>query len=212
MKRVAACEEHKDAKIKAVIWDNGGVIAAMADKSFDLLWAERLGVPRDDVIRVLTSPESDLLDMGEISKDTYFNYVITNIGLPAHMKSVLDLTIDDFRCDWELLAYIQAMKEQMITALLSVMPLYVQEILRTHWPDLEKAFDHIIISSEVHLIKPDPKIYELTLARIGCRAEETVFIDDAEVNVDAARKLGMHAVLFKDRAQAIAELESILIS
>ena len=111
MKQNAAYEKHQDTRIRAVIWDNGGVIADMADKSFDLLWAERLGVPREDVIRVLTSPESDLLDMGEISKDTYFNYVITNIGLPAQMKSALELSIDDFRCDWELLAYIQTMKE-----------------------------------------------------------------------------------------------------
>ena len=210
MRQLAACDEDRDIKIKAVIWDNGGVIADIAGKTLDLLWAERLRVPREDVVRVLTSPESDLLDLGEISKDTYFNYVIANIGLPAFKKTALELSIKDFCCDWELVAYIKALKGHVVTALLSVMPLYVQEILRTHWPELEEAFNYVIISSEVRLLKPDPKIYQLALDRIGCRAEETVFIDDVQVNVAGAEKLGMHGILYQNRSQTIETLESFL--
>jgi putative hydrolase of the HAD superfamily len=60
--------------------------------------------------------------------------------------------------------------------------------------------------------KPEPEIYHLTLERLGgeLRFEECLFLDDIEVNCDAARELGMTAVRFTENDQAIAELESAL--
>jgi putative hydrolase of the HAD superfamily len=49
-----------------------------------------------------------------------------------------------------------------------------------------------------------------TGSRLGVSAEECAFVDDTEVNVDAARALGLHAVRFRDTAQAIAELDALL--
>jgi len=60
--------------------------------------------------------------------------------------------------------------------------------------------------------KPERGIYELTLERLGdgVRAEECVFVDDTDVNCDAAEELGMHAVGFRSDEQAIADLEALL--
>jgi len=60
--------------------------------------------------------------------------------------------------------------------------------------------------------KPERGIYELTLEQLGdgVHAEECVFVDDTDVNCDAAAELGMHAVRFRDSDQAIAELEELL--
>ena len=59
--------------------------------------------------------------------------------------------------------------------------------------------------------KPDPKIYELTLERLGgIPAEECVFVDDIDLNCAAARELGMTAVLFETTEQARAEVEAAL--
>jgi HAD superfamily hydrolase (TIGR01509 family) len=60
--------------------------------------------------------------------------------------------------------------------------------------------------------KPEPRIYELTLERLGggLAADECLFVDDLEVNCEAARELGMTAVRFDDAEQAITELEAAL--
>ena len=59
--------------------------------------------------------------------------------------------------------------------------------------------------------KPDPEIYELTLERLGgVPAEQCLFVDDIEVNVEAARELGMTAVHYRDNDQAIAEIRAAL--
>ena len=60
--------------------------------------------------------------------------------------------------------------------------------------------------------KPERGIYELTLERLGGEvvASECLFVDDMELNCDAARELGMTAVQFQDTAQARREIEAVL--
>jgi len=64
-----------------------------------------------------------------------------------------------------------------------------------------KWFDLIVVSGEVKLIKPDPRIFTLLLERSGWRAEECVFIDDNETNVRAAHALGFHGIRFENAEQ-----------
>lgn len=65
-------------------------------------------------------------------------------------------------------------------------------------------FEDILVSGEVGLKKPDPRIYDLLLERIGYDAEDCLFIDDARPNVEAARTLGFHAIHL-DRPGALAQ-------
>jgi putative hydrolase of the HAD superfamily len=73
-----------------------------------------------------------------------------------------------------------------------------------------ELFDVVIDSSELGVRKPDPRIYEATLTALGVPARSAVFIDDLEINCEAAAALGMHAVWFRDTEQAIAEVEAAL--
>jgi putative hydrolase of the HAD superfamily len=85
-----------------------------------------------------------------------------------------------------------------------------------HWraklPELDDIFDVVVDSAFVGMRKPERRIYELTLRRLGgdLRADECLFLDDLEVNCKGARALGMKAVRFAYADQAIAELESAL--
>lgn len=91
---------------------------------------------------------------------------------------------------------------------LSNMPAsYADHLDRHH--DFLAWFDAGVYSARVGLCKPEPAIYELALARFGERAEDCIFLDDREVNVLAARALGLRAVLFRDPAQARAEVDAL---
>ena len=83
------------------------------------------------------------------------------------------------------------------------------------WPPFvarERAFfglfRDIVVSGEVELLKPDPAIYYLALDRFGLRPADALFIDDREINVDAALAVGMAAHLFIDAADLKARLEA----
>lgn len=68
--------------------------------------------------------------------------------------------------------------------------------------DFFSLFDGIVVSGEEHVIKPEPEIYYRLLDRYGLRADECLFIDDNQQNIEAARALGIASVLFDDPATA----------
>jgi 2-haloacid dehalogenase len=67
-------------------------------------------------------------------------------------------------------------------------------------------FEHIILSGEERVIKPDPEIFRRLLARSGRRAEECLFIDDVAANVAAAQSVGFDAIQFRSPAELRREL------
>lgn len=70
----------------------------------------------------------------------------------------------------------------------------------------EKRMDGALYSFQVQQIKPEPEIFHTFLERFGLLAEECVFLDDNEKNVEAARKLGIHGIRFTTKEAAIKEL------
>jgi|SRR5581483_9281816 2-haloacid dehalogenase len=82
------------------------------------------------------------------------------------------------------------------------------EYARAHF-DFLNWFDTIVVSAHVKLVKPDPRIFELLLKRIGRRASECVFIDDVEKNVRAAQALGFRAIRFESAPQLATELRRL---
>jgi 2-haloacid dehalogenase len=67
-------------------------------------------------------------------------------------------------------------------------------------------FRSIVVSGEIGLIKPDPRIFELLLERTGRMAKDCIYIDDSAVNVVAAAGLGFDAIQFHDGRQLRAEM------
>jgi putative hydrolase of the HAD superfamily len=70
------------------------------------------------------------------------------------------------------------------------------------------VFQGRVISCRLQLCKPEPGIYEHLLREFGLKAEDTLFIDDVQKNLDAAAKLGIHTLRFENAAQCERELRA----
>ena len=87
---------------------------------------------------------------------------------------------------------------------------------RDSWRSLvpvDDLFDVVLDSSEIGIRKPDPRIFEQALLALGeCPPDRAVFLDDYVGNVDAARALGLHAILVpeQERSKAMAELFELI--
>jgi len=75
---------------------------------------------------------------------------------------------------------------------------------------VDEIFETVVDSGFVGCRKPEPRIYALTLERLGLPAEACLFVDDLPHNVEGAQKAGMTAVHFRDNEQAIAEIRAAL--
>ena len=70
-------------------------------------------------------------------------------------------------------------------------------------------FNGRVISCRLQLCKPEAEIYQHLLRTYGLKAEETLFIDDVQKNLDAAEKLGIRTLRFENAAQCERELRTL---
>jgi epoxide hydrolase-like predicted phosphatase len=75
--------------------------------------------------------------------------------------------------------------------------------------DFFKSFDGMVISSRVKLLKPDKKIFYKLIDGYHINPEETVYIDDLQINLDAAEKLGFVTILFKSPEELDKQLKAL---
>jgi putative hydrolase of the HAD superfamily len=114
-----------------------------------------------------------------------------------------------------MLAWHEHLKQQgLLTAILSNMGDNVLENIEHEFAWIHQ-FDVLVWSFQLRMAKPDPAIYRYTLNKLGTQPEETLFIDDKLVNIEAAQALGMKGIEFstveKLRADLIAnQLDSLL--
>ncbi|MFC2055221.1 HAD-IA family hydrolase, partial [Chloroflexota bacterium] len=85
----------------------------------------------------------------------------------------------------------------------------LRQMITNVW-NIEDAFDDMTISSEVGIMKPEARIFQMALERLDVLPQESIFIDDFPHNVDGARNIYMHAIHFQARDQTLSELESLL--
>jgi len=76
---------------------------------------------------------------------------------------------------------------------------------------LYDLFPIVILSNEVGLRKPDPKIFKLVLDQLGTKPEESVFIDNKKEHTNAASKLGLKVIVFKNVNQLKRDLKKLKI-
>jgi putative hydrolase of the HAD superfamily len=109
----------------------------------------------------------------------------------------------------ELAEYFRSLRPRFQTAILSNSFVGAREREQEAY-HFDEMCDFILYSHEVGMQKPDPGIYALTCERLGLQPSEVIFLDDREGAVDPACEFGIHGILFKDNAQAIAEIEACI--
>ena len=77
------------------------------------------------------------------------------------------------------------------------------------YPFLAHSFIDMVVSGDEKLLKPDPAIYHVLLKRQNLLATDCVFIDDSQKNVDAAAKLGFHALHFTSPDAFAKDLQAL---
>ncbi len=199
--------------IKALISDFGGVLMRTRTGGSRRALEQRLGLaPNTIEARVFSSEPSQQAMCGEISEDDLWRTLERELDLPR-----FGLTSQEFRheffaedfLDEELMAFIRSVRPGLKTGLISNAWDGLREVLHTRVP-IADAFDVIVVSAEEKIMKPDPRIYHLTLKRVGIQPGEAIFLDDFIENIDAANALGLRGVHFQSSAQAQRDVRALL--
>lgn len=197
-----------NSQIRAIVFDVGGVLIRTTDHSPRRSWERRLGLESGEAEAiVLNSEMGHRAQRGKITTVELWAWVNDHLALGENLA--------DFRRDFwagdtldePLLQLVKLLNRDYQLAIISNATDSLLQTLESY--DLTEEFDLIVGSAYEGIMKPDPGIYERTLARLGREADETVFIDDSQNNVAGAAAVGMHAVLFtstEELIEALAEL------
>jgi putative hydrolase of the HAD superfamily len=150
--------------------------------------------------------------LGKLPVEQHWAWVCQTLQLPVEDAPQLEREFfAGDSVDYRLVEYIRSLKPRYTTALLSNAWSGLREKLEEEYGILD-AFDQTIISSEIGMAKPDPRIFALTLEKIKVTPSQAVFVDDFPENTGAAAAAGLHAVQFFNTDQVIPEIEALLRS
>ena len=184
--------------IKQFLFDCGAVLVEL---NFRQLVEEITGskTVAEDFIRLLWSADSPWLryDRGDL------NTAQVREALLGYMPSQYHEATEAFVSRWlEALPPMAGMEELVGESTEKGYPCYLLSnfsegfrLMPERTPVLSKM-DGMVISYEIHMLKPDPAIFRYTLEKFGIQAEETIFVDDNLHNVEAARELGIVSYQF----------------
>jgi epoxide hydrolase-like predicted phosphatase len=201
----------KPMTIQAVIFDLGGVLVRTEDRAPRSELAEQLNMTYKELDRIAFRGESaQQATRGLISEQEHWENLGHLLGIPEER---LDWARAKFwggdRVDAQLVDYIRNLRGAYKTSLLSNAWSSLRYYVTQVW-QIGDAFDEIIISAEVHAVKPEAAIYEIASQRLEVQPQQAVFVDDFPENVSGARAIGMHAIQFKHPEQVKADLARLL--
>jgi epoxide hydrolase-like predicted phosphatase len=204
--------------LRAVIFDYGGVMTTPMGDSIKA-WIAADGIEPESFSRTLKAwlsrdaPDGTpihRLETGELDAEEFGALLAAELvrhdGGPVPSEGLLGRLFAEIRVEaamFDLVAELRALGVR--TGLLS-----------NSWGDIypreriASAFDHVVISGEVRLRKPQPEIFRLSLDGLGVPAEAAVFVDDAEPNILGARAGGLGTILHTDPATTRAQLAALV--
>ena len=202
--------------LRAVVFDYGMVLTGPPDPEAHAALLRITGLPSDR-FEPLYWADRHALDEGKLTGITFWQKFIRDAALDHAMdQSAPRQSIVEELNRWDarlwttqnpaMLAWQQQLKERgLLTAILSNMSDNVLENMKREF-DWIHRFDVLVWSFQLHMVKPGPAIYRHTLAELGTQPEETLFLDDKLVNVEAARALGIQAIQFSTVERLRADL------
>lgn len=196
--------------IKTVIFDIGNVLAGFSWKEYFDRFSYSEEVKERIGKATVQSPVWNEYDRGNLSDEEVLEAFVENDpGIEKELRESLSnisgmLVRYDYAIPW-----VKALKENGYQVLVLSNFSHKAVVECGEVLDFLPFTDGGILSYKEHMIKPQPEIYELLINRYNLTPEECVFMDDTLVNVEAAKKAGIHAIHFRNKEQAEKELHDL---
>ena len=190
--------------------DFGGVLVRTEDKGPRTRQAELLGMTYRDLEKIVFETESSRrASIGEIPEEAHWQAVAERLRLPRdEAQKVIDEFFAGDRTDRIWLDFLRGLRPERKVCLISNAWSGLRAYITKE--GFADVFDHMIISAEVGVMKPDARIYRLALEELQARPDESVFLDDMLPNVEAACAVGMAGIHFTQPELALEELKHLL--
>jgi putative hydrolase of the HAD superfamily len=206
--------------IEAVVCDFGGVLTTPLFEAFAKI-QEEFGIEGKDLgaaMKVLTDRDGENplfpLERGEVTEDAFLaelgGALEELLGRETHVHRFREALFEGLDPNPPMIELMRELRGSGLRMAMLTNNVREWEPLWRSMLPVDEIFEAVVDSGFVGCRKPEPRIYEITVERIGVPFERCLFVDDLEVNVGAAEELGMRAVRFQDNEQAIPAIRAAL--
>ena len=200
------------SSIRAVILDYGDVISLPADPDVIRSMAQLFGLTENRFREIYGSFRLEY-DRGSYSAVEYWQHIARAAGREVTADQIVELRRADVamwaRLNPDILLWAERLRAAGYkTAVLSNMHDDMVQHIRSNG-DWAKRFDSLTLSSAIGMAKPDSDIFEYCLKSLGVSAEEALFIDDREINIEGALRAGISGVFAPSPEELRSMLEAI---
>jgi glucose-1-phosphatase len=199
-------------RIKAIIFDMGGVILRTNDETPRKELAECLGISFEKLKEeVFSSDMAIKSEEGLIDKYDLWKFILKSHG---HQDLVKAQEYDEKfwsgdSLDQELLDYIKNLKKQFALGMISNAFKGAREWIESHY-HFTQLFDYSVFSYELKIRKPDSRIYQFVCRKLKVQPREAIFVDDMLDNVEGAKKAGLFGIQYFGPNQLKHDIKQIL--
>ena len=187
--------------IRAIIFDFAGVIGTEGYS----LWAKEKKSQGIEATSTYFHDISNRLDRGDITREEFTQDLSKKVGTDS--KKIWGEMFKKIKINHELLNIITKLRRNYKIGLLTNYNyLWMNELFSIY--KLEKYFDSKVISSLHRVIKPEKKIYQISLELLKIKPEEAIFFDDRQRNIDGGESVGIKSFLFTTNQKLIEDLRS----
>jgi putative hydrolase of the HAD superfamily len=207
-------------RITTVISDFGGVLTTPLVQSFAAV-QDQTGIPFEELAKAMGRIQEDEgkhplyeLETGRISEPDFLHKIgdalEPELGHRPELHRFREIYFEALHPNEPMIELMREAKSRGHRMGLLTNNVREWEPLWRSMLPVDEIFEEVVDSGFVGCRKPDREIYDLTLERMGVAPEECLFIDDTDVNCDAARQLGLAAVHYRHNDQAISEIRRAL--
>lgn len=195
--------------IRTIILDLGRVLIPFDFERGYQRMAQRSGLPSDEIrSRIHATGIMTEYESGRVSSPAFADAIGRALGIPLDYEEFCEIWSSIFLPHTLLPEeFVVSLRRNYRTVLLSNTNEIHYSMLRRTYPILGH-FDAYILSYEAKAMKPEPAIYQATLAAAQCAPGECFFTDDMPDYVEGARRLGIDAVQFQGYEKLRADLET----
>jgi epoxide hydrolase-like predicted phosphatase len=196
--------------IRAIFFDFGGVLMRTEYQAPRQHLAERLNMEYDDLVRLVFDSEvSRQASIGAATVDQHWDAVMKRLNRSSsEARAIREEFFGGDILDRTLINLIRSLRGKYKTGLISNAWNDLRDFIQKE--KFDDAFDTMIISAEVGVMKPDAKIFKIALDRLKVPAKEAMFVDDFVENIEGCEKVGMKGMLFQDAETDIEKLKALL--
>ncbi|UCC38228.1 MAG: HAD family phosphatase [Candidatus Aminicenantes bacterium] len=200
-------------RIRCVISDLGKVIIFFDNNIFFTKMADYCPFSKEE-IRELTFTHMNLIetfDCGRITPVEFYNRVVRNLKARIDHDTFYSIYNDVFSPNPPVLKIMEKLKRNYRLVLFSNTDIMRYSFIKEKFPGIQ-IFDEYVLSYEVGFMKPHPQIYLEALKKARAKAEDCVFIDDREENIEVAVRLGINVIHFMPQTDLESDLREMGLS